>query len=118
MVCGSVGEGRHTICRYAYQDGCLTGAHMLIFALAGDLIMDRKSEGTVFGLVLLGGVAFGFLAPIVTGFIIAMIHEDALTFAVIGVLSVVAIGIIRILVRSTFNQRLLVYDALTVTYGR
>jgi MFS family permease len=78
---------------------CGIGANSLNFALASDMIYDPKSAGTVFGLVVLGGNVFGFLAPILTGVIISLTHEYTLSFAIAGALLIVAIGITWTLVR-------------------
>jgi MFS family permease len=78
---------------------CGIGANSLNFALASDMIYDPKSAGTVFGLVVLGGNVFGFMAPLLTGFIISTTHEYTLSFVLAGALLVAAIGITWVLVR-------------------
>lgn len=64
----------------------LSGANTLNFALTGDLIYDRRSAGAVYGLLKLGGNFFGFMAPLLTGYIISVTHEYTLSFALAGVL--------------------------------
>ncbi len=63
-----------------------TAANTLNYALAADLIYDKRSAGAVFGLLVLGGNSFGFLAPILTGFIIARTQEYTLSFALAAAL--------------------------------
>jgi ACS family glucarate transporter-like MFS transporter len=76
-----------------------TAANTLNYALAGDLIYDKSSAGTVFGLQVTGGNTFGFIAPVLTGFIIAQTHEYTLTFVLAGLLSLCGIAISWIIVR-------------------
>lgn len=78
---------------------CGIGANSLNFALAADLIYDPRSAGTVFGLVVLGGNVFGFLAPILTGVIIALTREYTLSFVLAGVLLIAAIAVTWTMVR-------------------
>ena len=84
---------------------CGIGANSLNFALAADMIYDPKSAGTVFGLVVLGGNLFGFLAPILTGIIISLTHEYTLSFVLAGALLIVAMGITWVLVRRPLQPR-------------
>ena len=63
-----------------------SAANTLNYALAADLVYDKRSAGAVFGLLVLGGNSFGFLAPILTGFIIARTHEYTLSFALAAAL--------------------------------
>lgn len=65
---------------------CANVANGLNFAVAADLIHDRSSAGAVFGLVVLGGNSVGFLAPILTGFIIAYTHEYTFSFVLAATL--------------------------------
>jgi ACS family glucarate transporter-like MFS transporter len=67
----------------------LSAANTLNFALAGDLIFDKGSAGTAYGLLVLGGNLFGFVAPMLTGYIIAVTHEYTLSFVLAGVLLLV-----------------------------
>jgi ACS family glucarate transporter-like MFS transporter len=84
---------------------CGIGANSLNFALAADLIYDPKSAGTVFGLVVLGGNVFGFLAPILTGFIISLTHAYTLSFVLAGALLYIACGLTWFLVRRPLQPR-------------
>jgi ACS family glucarate transporter-like MFS transporter len=55
-------------------------ASIINYALTGDLIVDRDSAGTVFGLLTFGGNTAAFIAPMLTGFIIAATGEYTLSF--------------------------------------
>ena len=84
---------------------CGIGANSLNFALAADMIYDPKSAGTVFGLVVLGGNVFGFLAPILTGVIISVTREYTLSFVLAGILLIVAMATTWVLVRHPLQPR-------------
>ncbi len=74
-------------------------ANTVNYALTADLIHDRDSAGRVNSLLVLGGNGFGFLAPILTGLIIAETHSYALSFVLAGALLVVGSGICGFMVR-------------------
>ncbi len=76
-----------------------TAANTLNYALAADLIHDKRSAGAVFGLLVLGGNSFGFLAPILTGLIIARTGAYTLSFALAAVLLLCGIVVSWTLVR-------------------
>jgi MFS family permease len=76
-----------------------TAANTLNYALAADLIYDKRSAGAVFGLLVLGGNSFGFLAPILTGFIIARTQEYTLSFALAAALLLCGIVVSAVTVR-------------------
>ncbi len=76
-----------------------TAANTLNYALAADLIYDKRSSGAVFGLLVLGGNSFGFLAPILTGFIIARTQAYTLSFALAAALLLCGIVVTWAMVR-------------------
>jgi nitrate/nitrite transporter NarK len=76
-----------------------TAANSLNYALAGDMCFDKNSAGTVFALLVLGGNGFGFVAPMLTGFIIAKTHEYTLSFALAAALLVAGMAISWLMVR-------------------
>ena len=76
-----------------------TAANTLNYALAADLIYDKRSSGAVFGLLVLGGNSFGFLAPILTGFIIARTQAYTLSFALAAALLLCGIVVSWAMVR-------------------
>ncbi len=71
----------------------------LNFAVAADLIHDRNSAGAVFGLLVLGGNSVGFLAPILTGFIIAYTQQYTLSFVLAATLLVIGMTTSWLVVR-------------------
>jgi MFS family permease len=74
-------------------------ANALNYAVAADLIHDRNSAGAVFGLLVLGGNSCGFLAPILTGFIIAYTKQYTLSFVLAAALLVIGMATSWLLVR-------------------
>jgi MFS family permease len=74
-------------------------ANALNYAVAADLTHDRESAGAVFGLLVLGGNSFGFLAPILTGLIIAYTQEYTYSFVLAAGLLLAGIAITWVLVR-------------------
>ncbi len=71
----------------------------LNYAVAADLVHDRNSSGAVFGLLVLGGNSFGFMAPILTGFIIAYTQQYTLSFALAAALLLIGMATSWLLVR-------------------
>ena len=55
---------------FAWTLTMITTAITLNIALTSDLIVDESSGGLAFGLLILGGNAFGLSAPIITGFLV------------------------------------------------
>jgi MFS family permease len=74
-------------------------ANTLNYALTADLIHDRDSAGRVNSLLVLGGNGFGFLAPILTGLIIAKTHSYTPSFVLAGGLLLVGSAICWFMVR-------------------
>lgn len=74
-------------------------ANTVNYALTADLIHDRDSAGRVNSLLVLGGNGFGFLAPILTGLIIAETHSYALSFVLAAALLIIGSGLCWFLVR-------------------
>jgi ACS family glucarate transporter-like MFS transporter len=74
-------------------------ANTVNYALTADLIHDRASAGRANGLLVLGGNGFGFLAPMLTGLIIAETNSYALSFVLAAVLLVVGSALCWFLVR-------------------
>lgn len=66
--------------------GSVATGNALNIALLGDLLHSKADVGRAMGLLLIGGNIFGFLAPIVTGYVVqATGHFDA-AFAAAGAL--------------------------------
>jgi ACS family glucarate transporter-like MFS transporter len=49
---------------------CISSALTLNIAMTNDLVWDHEMAGTAFGILILGGISFSLLAPIVTGYIV------------------------------------------------
>ena len=49
---------------------CISSALTLNIALTNDLVWDHEMAGTAVGILILGGISFSLLAPIVTGYIV------------------------------------------------
>jgi MFS family permease len=56
------------------------------YALTSDLLVDKESAGVTFGLAVVGGNIFGFLAPLLTGFIIQATGSYTAAFVLAGLL--------------------------------
>jgi sugar phosphate permease len=78
---------------------CTQTAGTVNFALAGDLIYDKKSAATVYSLIVFGGNIFGLIAPILTGFIISYTKQYDASFVIAGVLLLAGSAITLIMVR-------------------
>jgi MFS family permease len=65
----------------------------LNFALVTDLVRNRADIGKVTSITVLGGNSFGVMAPIVTGYVLALTGSFNGTFAVTGVLALIGAAI-------------------------
>jgi len=65
-----------------------TTAITLNIALTADLIVDEASGGLAFALLILGGNAFGLVAPIATGFLVGSTGSFTVPFVLAVVLLV------------------------------
>ncbi|GAA4323205.1 hypothetical protein GCM10023144_03870 [Pigmentiphaga soli] len=68
-----------------------TAANTMNLALTGDLIVDKDSAGAAYGLLILGGNTFGFLAPLITGYVIQVTHSYTWSFIIAGLFMVAGI---------------------------
>ncbi|MDR5759560.1 MULTISPECIES: MFS transporter [unclassified Caballeronia] len=85
--------------------GSVSGGLALNMTLLSDLLNSRSDLGRAMGLQLVGGNVFGFLAPIVTGYVVSATgHFDA-AFAVAGGLLVVGALSSWLLTRSHIGAR-------------
>lgn len=82
-----------------------TAANTVNYALAADLVHDRESAGAAFGLLVLGGNAFGFVAPIVTGFTIARTHTYDASFVIAAALLLIGVVITLTMVRRPLQPK-------------
>jgi ACS family glucarate transporter-like MFS transporter len=74
-------------------------ANTLMWALTNDMIVDKESTGITTGLVVFGGNTFGFLAPLLTGFIIEYTHSYTLSFVAAGVMLFIGATVLWFCVR-------------------
>jgi ACS family glucarate transporter-like MFS transporter len=63
---------------------CISGALTLNIAMTNDLVWDHKMAGTALGILIMGGIAFGLLAPIITGYIVKETGSFDYAFYVAG----------------------------------
>ena len=77
---------------------CTQTAGTVNFALAGDLVYDKKSAATVYSLIVFGGNIFGLVAPILTGFIISYTKQYDASFVIAGILLLAGSAITLIMV--------------------
>jgi len=68
--------------------GSVATAHGLNIALLGDLLQSKADVGRAMAMQLIGGNVLGFLAPIVTGYVVQSTGRFDAAFAVAGVLLV------------------------------
>jgi MFS family permease len=68
-------------------------ASALNFALVTDLVRNRADIGKVTSITVLGGNSFGLMAPIVTGYVLALTGSFNGTFAVTGILALIGAAI-------------------------
>jgi len=71
----------------------------LNFALVTDLVRNRADIGKVTSITVLGGNSFGLMAPIVTGYVLALTGSFNGTFAVTGVLALIGAAITLLMTR-------------------
>ena len=65
---------------------CVSTAMGLCLALTGDLLRDGRRAGVAISCVIFGGNTFGLLAPIVTGYVLALSGSYSAAFVLAGVL--------------------------------
>jgi sugar phosphate permease len=70
---------------------CISGALSLNIALANDLVWNSEIAGTALGILILGGISFSLLAPIVTGYIVQVTGSFSDAFFLAGLLLLVGV---------------------------
>lgn len=81
----------------------ISAALSLNIALANDLVWDPEIAGTALGILILGGISFSLLAPIVTGYIVQVTGSFGNAFLFAGMLLVVGIVASITLARKPLN---------------
>lgn len=86
---------------------CISSALTLNIALTNDLVWNPRSVGTALGILIMGGIGCGMLAPIVTGFIVKETGSFDNAFFVAGGLLLLGATISFTLTRRplTFDQQ-------------
>ncbi|MCL5044943.1 MAG: MFS transporter [Deltaproteobacteria bacterium] len=73
-------------------------------ALAADLLRSPADGGRTFAFMVLGGNAFGLLAPIVTGYIVAATGSFTSAFVLAGLLALIGAGLSLVLTRHPIGE--------------
>jgi MFS family permease len=63
---------------------CISSALTLNIAMTNDLVWDQGMAGTALGILIMGGISFSLLAPIVTGYIVEKTGNFDKAFYVAG----------------------------------
>ena len=84
----------------------LASASSLNFALLNDLLPNPRDVGVATGFMVLGGNSFGVIAPIVTGYVIAISGSYNTAFVIAGGLLVVGAVSILTLTRRPIGERI------------
>jgi ACS family D-galactonate transporter-like MFS transporter len=63
---------------------CVSSALTLNIAMTNDLVWDHNMAGTALGILILGGISFGLLAPMITGFIVKATGSFDIAFYLSG----------------------------------
>jgi nitrate/nitrite transporter NarK len=77
----------------------------LNFALVTDLVRNRADVGKVTAITVVGGNTFGLMAPIATGYIIALTGSFDRAFVVAGLLPLVGAAVTLIMTRKPIEPR-------------
>jgi cyanate permease len=77
-----------------------TFAQSMNFALANDRLRSPADVGRTYAFFTLGGISFGIMGPIVTGYLVAMTGDFKIALVLCGGLSFVAAAVVM-----TFTSR-------------
>jgi nitrate/nitrite transporter NarK len=77
----------------------------LNFALVTDLVRNRADVGKVTAITVVGGNTFGLMAPIATGYIIALTGSFDRAFVVAGLLPLAGAAVTLIMTRKPIEPR-------------
>lgn len=73
-------------------------------ALTNDLLRSKADSGRAFAFMVLGGNVFGLLAPIVTGYIVALTGSFSSAFVLAGVIALAGAAVSFTLTRHTLGE--------------
>ena len=91
---------------------CISSALTLNIAMTNDLVWQPNMVGTALGILITGGITFGMLAPMVTGFIVKTTGSFDNAFYVAGGLLVLGAVISLTMTRHPINFDATVEDTL------
>jgi sugar phosphate permease len=91
---------------------CISSALTLNIAMTSDLVWQPNLVGTALGILITGGITFGLLAPIVTGYIVKETGSFDKAFYVAG--SLLVLGAI---ISFTMTRRPISFDATLESTG-
>ena len=91
---------------------CISSALTLNIAMTNDLVWQSNMVGTALGILITGGITFGMLAPMVTGFIVKTTGSFDNAFYVAGGLLVLGAAISLTMTRHPINFDVTVEDTL------
>jgi sugar phosphate permease len=91
---------------------CISSALTLNIAMTSDLVWQNDLIGTALGILITGGITFGMLAPIVTGYIVKETGSFDNAFYVAGGLLVLGA-----IISFTMTRRPISFEAIAETAG-
>jgi cyanate permease len=81
-----------------------TFAQSMNFALANDRLRSPADVGRTYAFFTLGGITFGILGPIVTGYLVALTGDFKVALVLCGGLSVLAAIVVSTLTRRPLGE--------------
>jgi ACS family glucarate transporter-like MFS transporter len=89
---------------------CISSALTLNIAMTSDLVWQHNLIGTALGILITGGITFGMLAPMITGYIVKETGSFDKAFYVAGTLLVMGA-----IISLTMTRRPISFDAIAET---
>ena len=83
---------------------CNTFAQSMNFALANDLLRSPGDVGRTYAFFTLGGISFGIVGPIVTGYLVSATGTFNVALILCGALSVVATVLVTVMTRRPMGE--------------
>jgi MFS family permease len=83
---------------------CNTFAQSMNFALANDRLRSPGDVGRTYAFFTLGGITFGILGPIVTGYLVALTGDFKVALVLCGALSVIAVLLVTLMTRRPLGE--------------
>ena len=83
-----------------------TFAQSMNFALTNDRLRSTGDVGRAYAFFALGGITFGILGPIVTGYLVSITGNFKVALVLCGGLSVVAAVLVSFITRQTMGERI------------